>query len=35
VIKWKKLFGFYSDDEREHFSVFVIAGNDIINEDRE
>jgi ThiF family len=35
VIKWKKLFGFYADDELEHFSVFVIAGNDIINEDRE
>lgn len=35
VIKWKKLFGFYADDGNEHFSVFVIAGNDIINEDAE
>ena len=35
VIKWKKLFGFYADDGNEHFSVFVIAGNEIINEDVE
>lgn len=35
VIKWKKLFGFYADDNVEHFSVFVIAGNEIINEDEE
>lgn len=33
VIKWKKLFGFYADDATEHFSVFVIAGNEMINED--
>jgi hypothetical protein len=35
VIKWKKLFGFYVDDGNEHFSVFVIAGNETINEDSE
>ena len=35
VIKWKKLFGFYADDCNEHFSVFVIAGNETINEDEE
>jgi hypothetical protein len=35
VIKWKKLFGFYDDDGNEHFSVFVIAGNETINEDCE
>ena len=35
VIKWKKLFGFYADDGNEHFSVFVIAGNETINEDNE
>lgn len=35
VIKWKKLFGFYADDANEHFSVFVIAGNETINEDNE
>jgi hypothetical protein len=33
VIKWKKLFGFYDDDKEEFFSVFVIAGNETINED--
>jgi hypothetical protein len=35
VIKWKKLFGFYADDTNEHFSVFVLAGNETINEDNE
>lgn len=34
VIKWKKLFGFYADDEQEHFSVYVISGNETINEDQ-
>jgi molybdopterin/thiamine biosynthesis adenylyltransferase len=33
VIKWKKLFGFYADDATEHSSIFVIAGNEMINED--
>jgi hypothetical protein len=33
VIKWKKLFAFYDDDADELFSVFVIAGNETINED--
>lgn len=33
VIKWKKLLGFYSDVEREHFSVYAIDGNNIVNED--
>ncbi len=33
VIKWKKLFAFYDDDTDELFSVFVIAGNETINED--
>jgi hypothetical protein len=35
VIKFKKLFGFYDDDGHEHFSVFVIAGAETINEDHE
>jgi hypothetical protein len=35
VIKWKKLFGFYLDQEGEHFSTYTIGGNDIINEDQE
>ena len=35
IIKWKKLFGFYIDDEREHYSVYAIGGNDINNGDPE
>lgn len=35
VLKWKKLFGFYDDDGHEHFSVFVVAGAETINEDDE
>lgn len=34
VIKWKKLFGFYGDLEKEHFSAYTIDGNHIINEDQ-
>lgn len=34
VIRWKKLFGFYLDQEEEHFSTYTIGGNDIINEDQ-
>jgi hypothetical protein len=34
VIKWKKLFGFYRDLEDEHFSVYDIDGNCIINDDK-
>lgn len=33
VIKWKKLAGFYQDLEREHFSVYQVNGNCLINED--
>lgn len=33
VIRWKKHFGFYSDLEEEHHSVYVIDGNVIANED--
>lgn len=33
VIRWKKLFGFYADDEHEHFSTYAVGGNDINNED--
>jgi hypothetical protein len=35
VIKWKKLFDVYDDDTQEHFSVFVVAGSETINEDEE
>ena len=34
VIKWKKLFGFYLDLEREYFSTYTLDGSSIINEDR-
>jgi hypothetical protein len=33
VIKWKKRFGFYLDLEHEHFSLYLINGNHMINED--
>jgi len=35
VIKWKKLCGFYLDQEKEHHSIYTIDGNLILNEDRE
>src|SRR5262249_54677105 len=34
VIKWKKLFGFYADQIREHFSAYTINCNAIVNEDK-
>ncbi len=34
VIKWKKLFGFYADLEKEHYSIYSIDGNVIMNEDK-
>jgi hypothetical protein len=34
VIRWKKHLGFYADLEHEHHSIYVISGNEIINEDR-
>lgn len=34
VVKWKKLLGFYRDLDREHFSVYTIDGNALLNEDR-
>lgn len=33
VIRWKKYFGVYKDTEHEHFSVFTLDGNHILNED--
>lgn len=33
VIKWKKLFGFYDDLQREHFSIYGVRNNSLINED--
>lgn len=34
VIKWKKLCGFYRDLENEHFSVYEVDGNHLLNEDQ-
>jgi ThiF family len=34
VIRWKKQFGFYLDQEHEHFSFYSIGGNEITNEDK-
>jgi hypothetical protein len=34
VIKWKKLTGFYGDLDREHSSLYVVNGNQLINEDK-
>ena len=34
VIRWKKLFGFYRDLDREHHSTYTIDGNMLLNEDR-
>ena len=33
VIKWKKFLTFYNDLEKEHFSLYEIDGNSMINED--
>jgi ThiF family len=34
VIRWKRLVGFYLDQEKEFFSTYTIGGNDIANEDQ-
>jgi len=34
VIRWKKLCGFYVNLEHEHYSVYAINGNTLINEDQ-
>ncbi len=34
VIKWKKLMGFYVDQEHEHYTTYAIGGNDLDNEDK-
>ena len=35
VIKWKKLFGFYHDLEKEYHSTYTIDGNMLTNEDQQ
>jgi hypothetical protein len=34
VMKWKKLYGFYSDAEREHTSIFTVNVNQLLSEDK-
>jgi hypothetical protein len=34
VIKWKKLYGFYLDLEKEHHSTYTVDGNMLTNEDQ-
>lgn len=34
VVKWKKLYGFYRDLEKEFFSAYAIDTNRVINEDQ-
>jgi hypothetical protein len=34
VIRWKKTMGFYLDLEHEHFSIYAVDGNCLINEDQ-
>ena len=34
VLKWKKLYGFYNDVEREHTSLFSINVNQLLSEDK-
>jgi len=33
VVRWKKLFGFYHDHLKEHFSTYTISGNLLLNND--
>ncbi|UWU25438.1 ThiF family adenylyltransferase (plasmid) [Rhizobium sp. CB3060] len=33
VIRWKKLRGFYADTEGEHFSLYTVDANHLLNED--
>ncbi len=33
VIRWKKLWGFYKDTGGEHFSLFTLDGNHLLNQD--
>jgi hypothetical protein len=34
VIRWKKLYGFYADDEHELFTAYTIAANQLLNADQ-
>ena len=34
VIKWKKLYAFYADDQHEMFTAYTIAAGQMLNDDR-
>ena len=34
VVRWKKLFGFYVDLEREHHCTYTVDGNAMTNEEK-
>jgi hypothetical protein len=34
VVRWKKLFGFYADLEREHHCTYTVDGNAMTNEEK-
>jgi hypothetical protein len=34
VIKWKKICGFYADDQHEMFTAYTIAAGQLLNDDR-
>ncbi len=34
VVKWKKIFGFYQDYDKEHHCTYTIDGNHLCNEDK-
>ena len=34
VIRWKKMFGFYSNIEKEHNCTYILDGNRLLNEDK-
>lgn len=34
VIKWKKLYDFYLDQEHEMFTTYTIGGNQLLNDDQ-
>ncbi len=34
VIKWKKLYGFYADDEHELFTAYTVTANQLLNADQ-
>lgn len=34
LLRWKRLYGFYADYSREHFTAYTIDGNSLVSEDK-